>query len=318
MYSITTTKFGDFDKLILKNEMTQEYVAVVPSFGCNVNEVVLSNGIQNFDIVDGDASPEELLINKGFKGCKLVPYPNRIKQGIYSFEGRKHRLPVNDGPNALHGLVLYQPFQIIASKANENEAELITEYAYNQNDMGYPFCFKLQVSFLLNKNGLTKTTQITNSGEGNMPVGDGWHLYFKCKSKIDDCILLFDSEKIVINDTTLIPTGQTQDFDCFKTSKVVDNFEFDDCFILSPKNNIAEVVLTDKVHNLSIVSWQETGNQKYNYLQIYTPPHRNSIAIEPMTCQPNAFNNTEGLITLKPLETISITCGIRATTAQLQ
>jgi len=55
---------------------------------------------------------------------------------------------------------------------------------------------------------------------------------------------------------------------------------------------------------------QETGKYKYNFLQVYTPPHRKSIAIEPMTCAPNAFNNEQGLIILAPFESFSASWGI--------
>ena len=59
--------------------------------------------------------------------------------------------------------------------------------------------------------------------------------------------------------------------------------------------------------------WQETGKYKYNFLQVYTPPHRKSIAIEPMTCAPDAFNNKDGLIVLGPFESFYAVCGIKHT-----
>ena len=80
---------------------------------------------------------------------------------------------------------------------------------------------------------------------------------------------------------------------------------------MEKKEGIAITELYDPQRDLRIVLWQETGKRKYNYLQIFTHPSRMSIAIEPMTCNIDAFNNKEGLITLKSDESFKACYGIR-------
>lgn len=315
MYTISSESFGDFEKIILKNSVTGEYISIVPGFGCNINEVVLNNGVRNFNVVYADTNLEEFVINKGYKSCILLPYPNRIKLGTYTFEGSTFRLPTNDAPNSLHGLLLYKPFEVIHASADENGAQLNVRYRYEKDHEGYPFNFDTEIHLTFNHLGLTKNTIVTNTSEGNIPIGDGWHMYFQGESLLDNCTLHFAGEKILVADAALIPTGVTKDFTEFNQPTFIGTKVFDDCFIISQNQPIAEVVFTDPAIDLSVTAWQETGNRKYNYLQIYTSVDRKSIAIEPMTCQPDAFNNKEGLIVLTPNETIQWACGIRVTKA---
>ena len=315
MYTISKEQFGKFERIILKNENTHEFVAVVPEFGCNINELVLSNGDQNFDVIYADTDIDEFVINKGYKSCILLPYPNRIKMGTYVFEGITYRLPINNAPNSLHGLLAYKPFKVLDSSADDQRAVLKMGYSYHEDHEGYPFSFDTEIILTLDQSGLTKNTIVTNTSKGNIPVGDGWHMYFKGQSLLDNCKLQFACEKILVPDETLIPTGATKDFSEFNEPNFIGTKVFDDCFIISQKAPIAEVIFTDPAIDLSVIAWQETGYRNYNYIQIYTSVDRKSIAIEPMTCQPDAFNNGEGRIVLNSGETIQWNCGIRASKA---
>jgi len=316
MYIIESSKFGNFEKIFLRNEATQEYAAIIPDFGANLNEVVLSNGLKTFPVVDGDVNAHDLVINAVYKSAKLTPFPNRINKGKYEFEGNTHELLTNMPPHAIHGLVFDKSFTIVSKIASSDSAALTVMYPYRMETVGFPFSFDVYIEYLLDADGLTTTTTITNTGEGNIPVGDGWHMYFQCPCKIDDCLLTVPSDYILIPDSTLIPTGDKKAFTLFNAPLIFSNTTFDDCFSIVPDNKIAEVVLTDVQNDLSVISWQETGERKYNYLQIFTPLHRETMAIEPMTCQPDAFNNHEGLIILKPQEQVVLRCGIKAERAR--
>ena len=316
MYLIETSPFGNFTQITLKNESTQEHASIIPNFGANLINLVLNNGIQSYQVIDGTVTPHELVINAVYKSSKLAPFPNRINKGKYSFKNQDYELLTNMPPHAIHGLVFDKDFSITSQSATDSEATLSLTYQYQRETVGYPFSFDLQIDYLLNKNGLTMTTHMTNTGTEALPVGDGWHLYFRCPSNIDDCLLTLPSETILVPDATLIPTGVDKPYTDFNTSKIFSNTTFDDCFTISQKNKIAEVVLTDVAHDLSVISWQETGDNKYNFLQIYSPSHRKSLAIEPMTCQPDAFNNGEGVIVLQPQENKQWQCGVKVERAR--
>ncbi len=317
MYSIDTAPFGNFEKIYLRNMDTNEYAAIIPQFGANLNELVLNNGIQSFAVVDGDTTPHELILNAAFKSAKLTPFPNRINQGKYSFNDKDYQLMTNMPPHAIHGLVFNKEFSVVSQTATVSEASIVLHYQYRAETTGYPFNFDVELRFLLSQNGLSTTTTITNTGAATIPVGDGWHLYFQCPSKVDNCLLQLPSDNMLVSDATLIPTGIAKPYIDFSTSKMIGNTAFDDCFTISLNKPIAEVVLTDVASDLSVIAWQEVGNRKYNYVQIYTPPHRNSIAIEPMTCPPNVLNNKERLIVLQPNEKLVIDCGVKVERARM-
>ena len=108
----------------------------------------------------------------------------------------------------------------------------------------------------------------------------------------------------------MIPTGKTTQFTKFSEPAQIKKQEIDTGFILPKKESIKKTELYDKKQDIKIIIWQETGNRKYNYLQVFIPPKRTSIAIEPMTCSTDAFNNKEGLIILKPKEIFSASYGV--------
>jgi len=160
--------------------------------------------------------------------------------------------------------------------------------------------------------GFVCKTEVTNIGSSPMPYGHGWHPYFKLGShKIDELMLQFPADKNYKVDKRNIPTGETVPYHKFNTLAPVGTTKLDDCFILSAEKSVAETIITDGSGNNGYRIWQENGKNNYNFLQIYTPPHRMSIAIEPMTCAPNAFNNKNGLIVIPPGNTISIDWGIK-------
>ena len=144
-----------------------------------------------------------------------------------------------------------------------------------------------------------------------MPVGHGWHPYFRIGDHIiDELLLQFPAEAVLKVDERNIPTGETVAYNKFNQLRQLENTVLDNCFLLPDTDTNAEIIIMNKSKDFGYRIWQETGKYKYNYLQVYTPPERKSIAIEPMTCAPDAFNNQMGTIILAPLEMISATYGI--------
>lgn len=92
--------------------------------------------------------------------------------------------------------------------------------------------------------------------------------------------------------------------------RIVDK-ELDNVFKFESDAKIRATHLVNKKKNIALKLWQETGADKFNYLIIFTPPQRESIAIEPITSNINSFNNKEGLIILQPDETFSAGFGLK-------
>ena len=106
-----------------------------------------------------------------------------------------------------------------------------------------------------------------------------------------------------------LATGEIVDVDDYTSKKSLSSVELDDCFAITGTGGIVTTALSDNA-GTTLKLWQETGERKLNYLQIFTPPHRKSIAIEPQTCCIDAFNNKYGYFELKSRETISARFGV--------
>ncbi len=313
MFKITEENKNGLEKIKIVNTETGEYVSVLPQFGGNVNGLVLLKNNKLYSVLAGNNSKKEFEGFGIYNGAKLFPFPNRIKDGVYIFEGKEYQLQLNytaEG-NAAHGLVYNKRFRVLSKLEGKHFAEVNLIYNYKGMNEGYPFPFELVLTFTLIKDrGFICKTVARNKGGTPMPFGDGWHPFLSFRKKIDNLFLKFDSDKKIITDDSMIPTGKKIKYDEFSLLKQIGKKEFDDCFLLKTNNGKHETVLYDEAADTKIILCQETGKGKYNYLHVYTPPGRKSIAVEPVTSNINAFNNKEGLNILQPQEKFVASYGI--------
>lgn len=313
MFKIKNIKFGKFTKIKIISHSSEEYISIIPEFGANINEIILSRNKITYQILDGAKNYAELAENKWFKGAKLIPFPNRINNGKYKFNGKTYQLPINPSiqKHAIHGLLHNKKFAIKKEKIRKNSAYVELQYIYKKEIPGYPFSFKTLIKCILIKNrGFKCVTTIKNIGKNAMPVGDGWHPYFKARSKTDKLLIKIPSKHKTEVSSTGIPTGKLALFGKFYKLAKVGKEYFDACFPLPKKEGIAYTEIYDPKINLKIIVWQETGKMKYNFLQVFIPPSRKSIAVEPMSCNIDAFNNKKGLIILKPKQSFKASYGV--------
>ncbi|HSZ24448.1 MAG TPA: hypothetical protein VK766_01955 [Cytophagaceae bacterium] len=316
MFKIEERSFGEFLIYYLKNTYTGEFVSILPSFGGALNQVTLCKGNKLYELLEGSNTFEEFITNGKayFRGTKLFPFPNRLKDGQYCIENKVYQVAINSylENHAIHGLVQESDFKVLDQVQLEEEALLRLYYQTSGKEEGYPFKVKIIIEYKLDKDGFSCRTTIENKDQQNIPVGDGWHPYIKTGSKIDDCFLTLSVEGFYEVDDRKIPIGKIIQETTFLTSTQISTTKFDTCYKgIETTDKILKTILEDPNHNISIVLWQLTGERGYNYVQVYTPPDRKSIAIEPMTCLANAFNNLEGLIVLAPNEKVDLLFGVR-------
>ena len=313
MFSIIREDFFGIEKIKILDTITGAYVAILPEWGANINELVLWNENTLHSVVTGDISFESLNGTSGnfYRGAKLSPFPNRVEHGKYSFQDHIHELDKNDGAHALHGLIWNLPFRVIHEEASASDfAEIELMYDYISNYTGYPFTYSLSILYRLESTQLFCYTTIHNTGNTVLPIGDGWHPYFSMNGKVDSLKLKLPACNQLEMDQC-IPTGEYVVADFLQNTFLLKDQILDHCFELAVAEGIVETELIAVDSDLKIVVWQEVGDKGYNFLQIYIPPDRMSIAIEPMTCAPDAFNNRKGLIELNPDEHVSFTFGIQ-------
>jgi aldose 1-epimerase len=234
-----------------------------------------------------------------YKSAKLSPFVCRILDGKYTFENKPYEFlkKFPDG-NAIHGVISDKPFKVINKSEQDDQASLTLEYDYKQDDPGFPFNYLIQVKYTLKTLGrLSLVTTVKNTSSVAFPLSDGWHPYFSLGGSVNNWTLSFHSKKIVVFNERLIPTGELIDTDRFNTPKIIGEEFFDHCFYLDPPGDSASAVLENPKTGLRLSFFPD---EKYRYLQIYTPPDRKSIAIENLSAAPDSFNNGMGLTILSP------------------
>lgn len=302
MFVIKKEAFGTSSSYHLVNTNTKEYVVIVPSCGAIANAWYVStpNGLVN--VIDGFVDDQDFKLNNGtsFKSNFLFPFPNRIRDGLYAFQHTRHQLPLNfpQENNTIHGLVYDQEFELLGTQEDIHEAKIVLQLDAKPFE-GFPFTFCLKITYVFSKTGLQMTSEIVNTGKDEFPFGLGWHHYFKVGQLIDTAVFNFPSVSLLQVDQQMIPYGEITNYREFTLPKTISDTQLDTCFFLGDQGMV-DLILEEKATGIKLALHYNT--QDFPYLQVYTPPHRKTIAIEPMTCAPDVFNNHKGLKTLKPKE----------------
>ena len=292
-FSVNIDKTNVFPVICLSNE-ENETSAEIYAFGSLLNSFKINNN----NIIDGFSSPQNAKYNitNGFKSAKLSPFVCRVSNGEYSFNSERYKIEkFYLGDEAIHGLLFDEIFDIVDHDANSNAAFVTLQYQYKKNDKGFPFNYTCTVTYKLEHNNrLTIETTIKNDSAVEIPVYDGWHPYFTLGCKIDELVIKINSDKMLEFNEKLVPTGKTIPYNKFQQDEIFGETFLDNCFLLKDNNEPA-CVLTNKKSGLQLTIQPD---KSYPYLQIYTPEHRNSIAIENLSAAPDAFNNKMGLCVL--------------------
>jgi len=314
MFTYEQERFGKFNRIKLVNNKTGEFAAFVPEFGGNINELVLNKNGKNYSIIDGFLSDEEMTGNKFMKSGRLIPFPNRILDGTYVFNEIRYQLPFNEPAyhNAIHGFFFNQPLVVADIHPKDGEIFARLKFDYAGDYPGYPFKFSVALTYTLTDAREFKIhLSVKNIDTQPLPFGDGWHPYFRLGKTADDLYLrLPTSEKMLLTDR-MVPYGQTEIDNRFLNAFPVKDVLLDSVFKLPTSEGVAVAELSKPEEDVAIQAWQETGPRKYNFMVIFIPPDRQSVAIEPMTCATNAFNSGDGLIILEPGEVFEVGHGVK-------
>ena len=292
MYALNTSAFGLWQRYIFSNPVSGNGFSIVPGAGANVLDIQF--GGQN--ILDGHETPEELAAGKWGKSTILFPFPNRLHDGQYTWEGKIYSFLINNTAtnNAIHGFARDHVFAVDKVELTPQYAALWCSLEHEGHPTGYPFAFTLQLKFVIDDtNTFSLHVTCLNRHHQAIPVGFGWHPYFRLSPRANDHFLkLPDCSRVDIDDR-MIPTGKRLEYTNFQRKQRVSDTFLDTCFV-AKKPGPYRLDLWGGNRKISVTA---TGAQ-CPFFQVFTPPHRESIALEPMSCNVNAFNNREGLVTL--------------------
>lgn len=248
-----------------------------------------------------------------FRGATLAPWPNRVIDGRYAFGGTDYQLALTEPArgHALHGLVAWLDFVDL-----ERTADRVLLATTLEAQEGYPFQLQVRVEFALDADGLHTTVTTRNTGRDAAPYGTGPHPYLVAgDGPVDDWTLTLPATEVVtITPDRLLPVAQVgvdspeaEGLDFRAPRRIGDTF-IDHAFTgLERTAGIAEVQVTAPGGTGVVMRWDE----RCPWVQVHTAdrpapfPSRIGLAVEPMTCPPDAFNSGTDLIALAPGATAS-------------
>ncbi len=284
-----------------------------------VTVVEVGGGLRTYsvvgrDILDGYQADE--MCSAG-RGQVLMPWPNRIRDGHYEFDGRSQQLPLSEAANqnAIHGLLRWASWTVIDQAA---DGVVVGNVLHPQP--GYPFALDLAIEYRLSDDGLRVHTTVCNIGATACPFGSGAHPYLTAGvTPVDGLTIQVPGRTHLDADTRGIPTGASSvvgtPLDLRRAQPIGDR-RLDDGYRDLERDAEgrawAHLAAPDGSNRVSL--WVD---EAYDYLMVFTgdslgPRSRQSLAIEPMTCAPDAFNSGDGLIVLEPGAMFTGTWGIRA------
>jgi aldose 1-epimerase len=261
------------------------------------------------------------MLPPGGAGQLLCPWPNRVDGGHYAIDGVHYQLDLSEpaNENAIHGLTRWLSWVPGPGSAAEDEITLRHVLLGHQ---GYPFCLEFDASYRLDADrGLEVSISARNIGSLAAPYGTGSHPYLTAgAATVDECELELPAglwqpigERGIPYDSPKDVTGTEFDF---RAAKRIGITQLDSALtgLTRDADGRARARLTGP--RTQVTLWAGPG---YEWLQVFTgdtldPSHRRkAVAIEPMTCPPNAFVSGVDLLMLEPGDSVTHTWGIEVT-----
>jgi aldose 1-epimerase len=288
-----------------------DLTATVVQVGAGLRELAFGGR----PVLDGYAHDE---IAAYAQGQALLPWPNRLADGHYTFAGAEHQLPLTEPENhcAIHGLARWLAWDVVA--ATEDRVALAVTVAAQA---GYPFTVRAEVEYTLTGAGITVLTTLTNAGATASPAGHGFHPYVTVGTdRIDDTQLHLPAASRLEADDRGIPTGRRIPVDGtkydFREPRIIGDLQLDTAFtdLLRDDDGRTSIRLAAPAGGRHATLWL-TGT--YDFVMAFTGDslpdparRRRALGLEPMTCAPNAFRSGDGLQTLQPGEATTSRWGL--------
>ena len=257
----------------------------------------------------------------GGRGQLLMPWPNRIRDGRYSTPGQSHQLALSEPErgNAIHGLVRWAIWSPLPGALQDQNT--ITLVCRLPPQMGWDWSLDLFVTYALTDEGLIVTPRAVNVGTGAAPFGFGAHPYLSVgEGRVDEVELGIPAGSLLVVDDRLLPRGiaavDGTDRD-FRGPRRVGETVLDTAFtnVVADADGRWRVTLAHVQTGRSVTVWADAT--AYPWMQVFTGdslPGRSrrttGIAVEPMTCAPDAFNSGDGLLVLEPGQQFTASWGI--------
>jgi len=283
--------------------------------------VEVGGGLREYRVGDRDVLEPYALgeMCDGAHGAPLIPWPNRLADGRYQFDGTDFQtgLTEPDKHNAIHGFLRWRSWQ--ATELDDDRVTMVTTLHPMQ---GFPFALALRIEYRLGDDGLSVATTATNVGDRPAPYGSGQHPYLSPgPGLIDSCRLQLRAETRILTDPDRqLPVGLEAvagtPFD-FREERTLGDLKIDYAFtdLHRDDSGRAWVRLTG-ADDRTVELWVD---DTYPIIELFTGDtlaasrRRHGLGTEPMTCPPNAFQTGDQVVRLEPGEAATSRWGVTLT-----
>jgi aldose 1-epimerase len=253
----------------------------------------------------------------GAHGVPLIPWPNRLADGRYSFDGEERQVALTEPEkhNAIHGFLRWTNW-----RAAVHEPSRVVMETRLHPLQGWPHLLDVSIEYSLGDEGLSTEIRAVNIGSDACPFGAGQHPYLSPgQGTVDDCSLQLEAATRILTDPERqLPTGREAvsgtDYDYSSPRRIGDqelDFAFTD--LTRDEHGLAWARLM-RPDGRRIELWVD---RSFPVIEIYTADtlaparRRTGLGCEPMTCPPNALASGEGVIRLEPGDTFVGRWGVR-------
>ncbi len=288
---LSRTPFGEHSLVTLGTE--RSHVSFIPEAAGYVHQVRLGGR----DLLAHYEDAAALSRNKYSFSLSILPFPNRLAEGSYTWAGQDYSFEINDPETgtALHGFGLGTAFRLTSVRLGADRVQATLRYlSSSAANSAYPFTvqFDLTLALDLREERFTWLLAATNLETIAVPVGMCWHPYFVLPEGTSKWHVEMPPNQHVELRKAL-PTGRLTHGLSPKQPTPID-LTWDDCFRLSDLNS-RDIILRGPDYGLSL---KQSGDVRYT--QLFVPPMQDSLAIEPMSCGVNAFRDGEEEVRLGP------------------
>lgn len=269
--------------------------------GLRVYEV---GGVPYTETYDADEQPP------GASGAVLIPWPNRVADGRWSLDGEPQQLAITepDRNAAIHGLLRHVPWTVV-----EHAGSTVVLNQMVPAQPGWSVPLLTSIGYSLDEHGLTVTHTVENLGSREVPFGVGVHPYVRAgNAETDECTLRLSASSILpVDPERLLPvrpprelSGDEQDF---RTGRRLAGVLLDTAFGgAAPAPDDPEQLVRHSLTDPNGRGVQVWSDPVFGWVQAYTaleyPGRGRAVAVEPMTCPPDALNSGADLVVLPPGE----------------
>ena len=299
MTTVRTEPHGEHMVHVLEDAASGSSARILADYGFNCYSFQCAVAGKRYELID--AAPrfaDEPSRASGNGTPILFPFPNRIRDGLFVFDGQQFELPRNErGVNAIHGLVIDRPWRVAVVGA-EGRAELRGEF-HLQRDAPelaslWPADFVIEMTYSLAGNRLTSRVRVTNPDSRPLPWGFGTHPYFRLPigsgGEESQCSVQAPAAELW-ELADLLPTGRKTPIPAMldlRDGRPMSELKVDHVFSgLTFVNGWCTCQLTDHAAGIEVTF---RFDQLFRDLVIYIPPRRGTVCLEPYTCVTDAIN----------------------------